>query len=136
MCSGRSVCGKSVRSGSGKMGTSALATDGSADGRELESGDGVETLDDAAGQSQEGCGLGGGGLADHDGHARVTALARLHLEGDAREERHAELLGHAIATTFPEDGVLRSRVGGDEVAHVLHDAEDWHVELAEHGQCL
>src|SRR5262245_23972519 len=81
MCSGSSVCGKKVRSGSGKIGTSALATDGSADGGELEGGDGVETLDDAAGQSQEGRGLCGGGLADHDGNARVAALARLISRG-------------------------------------------------------
>src|SRR5262249_59579746 len=108
MGSGRSVCGKKVRSGSGKMGTSALATEGSADGGELEGGDGVEPLDDAAGQSQEGRGLRGGGLADHDGDARVTALARLHLDGDAGEARAADLLRHSIPTSLPEHAGLRA----------------------------
>src|SRR5262252_8275559 len=121
MCRGSSVCGKKVRSGSGKMGTSALGTDGSADGRELERRDGVETLDDTAGQGEEGRGLGGSGLTDHDGYARIAALARLHFEGNAGEERHAELLRHAIAAALAEDGVRGPRVGSAEIAHVFHD---------------
>src|SRR5262245_48868857 len=123
MCRGRKVCGKKVRSGSGKMGTSALATDGSADGRELERRDGVETLDDSAGQGEKGRGLRGSGLTDHDGYARVPALARVHFKGNAGQERHAELLRHPVAAPLAEDGVRGTRVGSDEIAHVLHDAE-------------
>src|SRR5437773_11745514 len=132
--SGSSVWGKKVRSGSGKIGTKILATakSASADGRQLERREGPQPLGHAIGQRAESSGLARVGLANHDGDARIAAFSRVDFERDAREQRNAELFGNLVAATFPEDGVLGAGVRGDEGAHVLDDAQDGHVELAEH----
>src|SRR5215813_1040308 len=121
MWRGRSVCGKKVRSGSGKIGTKTLATakSGSADGGHLERREGSEPLDDAVGQREERASLRGTGLPHDYGDARVAPFARVHLQRNAREERHAVLLGDPIPAPIAEDGVRGARVRRDELAHVL-----------------
>src|SRR5260370_14594302 len=138
MCRGSMVWGKNVRSGSGKIGTKTWPTGACAspDGGELEGRQAVEPLDHALGEVTEGLGLGRIRLADRDGHALVAALARVHLEGDAREKRHVELSRDLLATALAEDGVPRARVGCPEVAHVLLDAQHGLAELPGHGQRL
>src|SRR3989454_8432622 len=138
MCRGSMVCGKNVRSGSGKIGTKIWPTGpcASPDRGELEGRQAVEPLDHALGEVAERLGLGRVRLADRDGYALVAALARVHLEGDAREKGNVELSRDLLAAALAEDGVPRARVGGHEVAHVLHDAQDGHVELPEHAERL
>src|SRR5256885_13554372 len=104
MCRGSMVCGKNVRSGSGKIGTKIWPTGpcASPDGGELEGRQAVEALDHALGEAAERLGLGRGRLADRDGHALVAALARVHLEGDAREEGYVELSRALLAATVAQ----------------------------------
>src|SRR5437870_13750040 len=76
MCRGSMVCGKNVRSGSGKIGTKIWPTGpcASPDGGELEGRQAVEPLDNALGEAAERPGLGRVRLADRDGHALVAPL--------------------------------------------------------------
>src|SRR5207237_10478767 len=112
MCRGSMVCGKNVRSGSGKIGTKIWPTGpcASPDGGELEGRQAVEPLDHALGEASERPGLGRVRLADRDGHALVAALARVHLEGDASEMGDVELsvvlLAAALHDTWSTRHVL------------------------------
>src|SRR5262245_231569 len=107
MWSGSSVCGKNVRSGSGKIGrkTGFAGNGHSPDGRQLEPRDSVHAGLDGRRDLAKRLGLRRILLADHDRHAGVAALPGLHLERDLSEERNAELLRDASTATLAEDGV-------------------------------
>src|SRR6266498_1330219 len=91
---------------------------GSADGRQLEPGHGVQPRDHRGHDLAEGFGLRRSRLTHRDGDTGVAALARLHLERDLAQERHAEFVGDALTPSFTEDLVSLAGVWRDEEAHI------------------
>ena len=84
-------------------------------------------------------GLAGGAfVGGHQGNgvAFITSLAHAHLDGDLRQQWHAQALGLALAAALAKDRVGLAVVRAEEEAHVLHQAEDRHIDLAEHGRGL
>lgn len=81
-------------------------------------------------------GDGFAGVFEGDGVAFVAGFADGHLDGDLAEEGDAEALGFMLAAAFAKDGVALAIAGAEEVAHVFNDAEDWDVDLLEHGDGL
>src|SRR5438034_1373001 len=75
----------------------------------------------------------GGG---HRRRAFVSVAHHRRVERYRAEERHAEALRRALPAALGEDRRLLAAVRADEDAHVLHDAEDGHVQLLEHRQRL
>ena len=71
-----------------------------------------------------------------DRRALVPRDPGLRLQRDAGEERHAVFLADAVAAGVAEDGRALAAVGTHEPAHVLHDAENGHVETLEHAERL
>lgn len=68
------------------------------------------------------------------GAAGVAVFSKRHGDGHGAEEGDAEALGHLLGAAATED-VVGLTVVTDEVAHVLHDAEDFDAELLEHACC-
>src|SRR5690606_40831812 len=66
----------------------------------------------------------------------VRRLANVHRERHLAQEGDAQPCGFGLRAAVAEDVVVLAGVGGDEVAHVLDDAEQWHLDPAEHVQPL
>src|SRR3546814_6958086 len=72
----------------------------------------------------------------HDRPAAVGGLSDLDVERDLAEELHTQALGLAAGPALAEAVRFVAAVGVHEDAHVLHDAEHRHVDLAEHVELL
>ena len=75
-------------------------------------------------------------LPEDRGFAAVAARPDRRVERDAAEVREVVLLGEGAAAAGPEDVVSRPAVRAPEAGHVLDDAEDVGVVLAEHPEPL
>ena len=75
-----------------------------------------------------------GGVFAHGGYglAAVAADTDLRIDFDFAEEWDAEELGHAAAFAVAEDVDAAIAMGAGEVTHIFDDAENFHVNLAEH----
>src|SRR5579883_851019 len=91
---------------------------------------------DALGDAQIGLGVGAVGHRHHDGLPAVGGLADRHVEGELAEELGAEPLRLAARAAMAEDVAALAAMGAEEIAHVLDDAEDRHVDFAEHVEPL
>src|SRR5260221_2911736 len=96
----------------------------------------LHLLHDLPGDLPEGLGGNGVGLGDDDRLAAVAADDHARVDRYLAEEGHAEHLGRPFPAAMTEDLLTLAAVLADEVAHVLDDAEERHVHLAEHGQAL
>src|SRR5437899_8831052 len=67
------------------------------------------------------------GAPERDRHTGVAAGPRLGIKRNAREERHAVLVGDALAAGLAEDRGALAAVRAREDAHVPDDAGDRHV---------
>src|SRR5690349_17661230 len=76
------------------------------------------------------------GMRRDDGPALVRGLADLDVEGKLAQELDAELRRLALRAAVTEDVGLLAAMGAAEEAHVLDDAQDRHVHLAEHVEAL
>src|SRR5207302_9883317 len=77
---------------------------------------------------------GGRWIEDENRLAAVAADYDLRIDRDFAEEGDAEEFGGFAAAAVAEDFFALAAVAADEVAHVLDDAEDGHVDFAEHRQ--
>src|SRR5436190_1208405 len=71
-------------------------------------------------------------IEDDDRFAAVAAHHHLRIDRDLAEEGDAEELSGLAAAAVAEDLFALAAMIADEVAHVLDDAEDRHIHLAEH----
>src|SRR5207237_10485882 len=69
---------------------------------------------------------------DHDRLARITADHDLRIDRHFAEERNAEHFGGFLSAAVTENLFALAAMSADEVAHVLDEAEDGNVDLAEH----
>jgi len=75
-------------------------------------------------------------LADDDRPAAVGGLADRGVERDLAEEVAAHLLRRRARAAMVEDIGALAAMGAAEIAHILDDPEDRHVDLAEHVETL
>src|SRR4029077_11762772 len=71
-------------------------------------------------------------LRHDDGLPAVGGFAKRKLERDLAEEGHADARRLSSRAAMAENIVTRSAVRANEHAHILDDAENWRVDLAEH----
>src|SRR5439155_1729100 len=138
--SGRSVCGKNVTSGSGKNGRTSVERDRDTDSGELrqrlERGQLVQARAHRQREVAKHLRLRRVRTPQGDRRALVAADPGLGIERDLGEQRDPVLVGESPAAPLTEDVVAPAGVRRHEVAHVLDDAEQRHVELLEHPDRL
>src|SRR5581483_803767 len=92
----------------------------------------LDALDDASGEVIEGLGVRGAFPFEHNRMAGIATSADIRVQLHPAEERQAELLGGPFASAFGKNVNLGVAVGTNEVTHVLHQADDFDLHLAEH----
>src|SRR5688500_12816417 len=93
---------------------------------------GLHLIDHLPRQLFEGEGGGGGRIRGNDRVAGVAAYYHLRVDWHFAEEGDAEHFGGLASAAVTEDLFALATVAADEVTHVLDDAEDRNVDLAEH----
>src|SRR5689334_22672757 len=75
----------------------------------------------ALGGGHEGSGGRRSGIAHHERHTGIAAFADGLINGDAADERHAQLLRHLFPAATAEYVGFMAAVRANEMAHVLDD---------------
>src|SRR5689334_13918454 len=81
-------------------------------------------------------GYGISGVRLSDRQPPVARLSSGNIDGDLPEEGHLEPGGFPLSTPVSENVVALPVTRAEEVAHVLDEAEDGHVDLLEHRRRL
>src|SRR5262245_25829801 len=90
---------------------------------------------DFLGNFSECCGLRGIRSRDDNRHASVAALADFHTERYLATEIKSVFVGKFLPATLAKDLVAVSRIGRDEIGHVLDNAKHRNVDGLEHLDC-
>src|SRR6185312_9132139 len=97
---------------------------------------GAELARDLHGHAAEDLRVFAVGRRGDEGPAAVRGFADREIERHFAEKRHAEFLGLVARTAMRENIGALAAMRAQEIAHVLHDAENRHFDLAEHGDAL
>ena len=75
------------------------------------------------------------GLGDHDRYSEVTALPNFSKDRDFTQERETLAFGFDSTATVAKDlNALARRC--PKIAHVFDDAQNWDIDLFEHGDAF
>src|SRR5574340_1323633 len=96
----------------------------------------LECRRELVGDLTEGLGLRRVRLGDYDRVAGIPAGANGGIDGNPTEEGNAEFLRRPFSPAMGENLGAYPAMAADEKAHVLHDAEQGHVDLLAHHDPL
>jgi len=74
--------------------------------------------------------------AHDDWLALISAGTHHGVKRNLAQQRNTELFGHLATATGPEQSVAFAAVRTNEIAHVLDDPKDGHLDLLEHRDAL
>jgi hypothetical protein len=76
------------------------------------------------------------GLCHDNRRALIRMSADIHVKRNPAKERHADAFGFRARSAMSEYLVLLTTIGANKIAHILDDAENWHLDASEHVQTL